>query len=305
MNTLVTPPRYSRLGMPALIACAVLWSLGGGLIKLLDEAGVPAVTSACYRSLFAGILFVPIAWPHRRTLGSVHVGWPIGALLTFTVMTACYVIGNTMTQAANVITLQYTSPIWVFLLAPLLLRERPALRDMLVLSVAMVGVAIIFLGQARAAWPALTIGLASGLGYGAVTVTLRGMKSVSPAVVVALSFLGSGLLLVLPVVAWGAFLLTGRQFALMLLLSVVQMALPYLIFTWALRHVEAHRAALILLLEVILNPVWTYLIVGENVPTATLVGGPLILLSVVGWILLTWRREAAAQTGRLSAETRG
>ena len=263
------------------------------MVKLLDQAGVPGVTSACYRSLFAGILFVPIAWPHRRTLRRVHVGWPIGALLTFTVMTACYVIGNTMTEAANVITLQYTSPIWVFLLAPLLLRERPALQDTLVLSVAMAGVAIIFFGQATAAWPALTIGLASGLGYGAVTVTLRGMKPVTPTAVVAVNFFGSGLLLLLPVAAWGAFLLTGHQFALMLLLSVVQMALPYLLFSWALRRVEAHRAALIVLLEAILNPVWTYLIIGEKVPTATLVGGPLILLSVVGWILLTWRREAA------------
>jgi drug/metabolite transporter (DMT)-like permease len=179
----------------------------------------------------------------------------------------------------------------VFLLSTLLLHERPALRDGLVLTIAMAGVAVIFFGQATAAWPALSIGLASGIGYGALTVTLRGMRSVTPAVVVALNFFGSGLLLVPLVAGWGAFLLTPYQFFLMMLLSVVQMALPYLIFSWALRRVAAHRAALIVLLEAILNPIWTYLIVGERVPAATLIGGPLILISVVGWILLTWRRE--------------
>ena len=108
-------------GMLALIVCALLWSLGGPLIKLLDQTGVPAITSACYRSLFGGLLFLPLAWRQLGTMRKVYIGWPIGSLLAFTVMTACYVIGNTLTEAANVITLQYTSPIWVFLLARLLL----------------------------------------------------------------------------------------------------------------------------------------------------------------------------------------
>ena len=48
----------------------------------------------------------------------------------------------------------------------------------------------------------------------------------------------------------------------MLLLSLVQFTLPYVLFSWALQRVEAHRAALILLLETVLNPLWTYLLVG-------------------------------------------
>jgi drug/metabolite transporter (DMT)-like permease len=120
---------------------------------------------------------------------------------------------------------------------------------------------------------------------------------------VALNFVGSGLLLLPAVAIWGVFRLNGYQFVLVLTLSVIQMAIPYLLFSWALQRVEAHRAALIVLLETVLNPLWTYLIVHEPVPEPTLIGGPLILLSVVGWLLLTWRRQTLTRRRRGASVT--
>ncbi len=302
----IAPPtnRQVWLGTAALIACATLWSLNGPLIKLLNQAGegftgVPGVTIACYRSLFGGAIILPIAIRRWKTLRNVRVGWSIGSVLAFTLMTSCFVIATTKTAAANAIILQYTSPIWVFLLSPLLLNERLRLSDGLVLVLAMMGVAIIFFGHAPGNAPPLLLGLASGLGYGSLIVMLRGLRRVDPTVVVALNFLGSGLLLVPAVANWATFGLTGQQFVLVLLLSVVQMAIPYLLFSWALQYIEAHRAALIVLLETALNPLLTYLIVGETVPIPTCIGGPLILLSVVGWMLLTRRQISnSTSTGR-------
>ena len=289
-----TPARLAWLGVGALLVCATMWSLNGPLIKLLAKEAVPGITIACYRSLLGGVLFIPFALWRGRTIRLVRPVWPVFSVLAFTLMTSCFVIATTMTAAANAIILQYTSPIWVFLLAPLLLSERLRRSDGLVLLVAMTGVAVIFAGHATTDVPALLIGLLSGLGYGSLTVALRGLRHVDPATVVALNFLGSGLLLIPAVAIWGVFGLTGYQGFLVLMLSVVQMALPYLLFSWALRHVEAHRAALIVLLETVLNPALTYLMVGEHVPPATLVGGPLILVSVVSWMLLTWRRARTA-----------
>jgi DME family drug/metabolite transporter len=302
-NAARTALRRSWFGVLALIGCATLWSLNGPLIKLLDRAEVPGITIACYRSLLGGLVFLPIAARRWRTLRLVSIGWPIGSVLTFTLMTSCFVIATTQTAAANAIILQYTSPIWVFLLSPVLLRERFRLSDGLVLVLAMTGVAIIFLGHATGDVPALSIGLASGLGYGSLTVALRGLRRADPSTVVALNFVGSGLLLLPPVAIWGIFLLNGYQFVLVLVLSVVQMAIPYLLFSWALQRVEAHRAALIVLLETVLNPLWTYLIVHEPVPEPTLIGGPLILLSVISWLLLTWRRETLTRQRRGASMT--
>lgn len=298
-------PQSSRrrvwLGVLALLACALLWSFNGALIKLLDRAEVPGVTIACYRSLLGGLVFVPLAWRRRATLRNVAPAWPIAALLAFTLMTACFVIATTLTAASNAIILQYTSPIWVFLLSPLLLKERPGRCEGLVLFVALAGVAVIFAGNPAADRTGLLVGLASGLGYGVLTVTLRGLRRVSPTVVAALNALGSGLLLVVPVALWGTFVLPSGAWPLMLLLALVQFTLPYVLFSWALQHVPAHRAALIVLLETVLNPIWTFLAIGEVPPFATLIGGPLILLSVAGWLLLLWYRDRAARHPRPAA----
>ncbi len=286
--------RRSWLGIAALVACAALWSLNGPLIKLLHEAGATGISIAFYRSLFGVLIFVPLGWRGWGGLRTVRIGWPVGSVLAFTVMTLAFVVATTRTAAANAIILQYTSPVWVFLLSPLLLGERPHRTDALMLLLAMAGVGIIFLGHRTGDVPALVIGLVAGLGYGALTVALRGLRKVSPSTVVALNTVGSAALLVPVVLLWATFALTRHQLMLLVLLSVVQFALPYLLFSWALQIVEAPRAALIVLLEAVLNPLQTYLIVGERVPTATLAGGPLILLGVAGGLWLQWRRRRAA-----------
>jgi len=96
-----------------------------------------------------------------------------------------------------------------------------------------------------------------------------------------------------PVVVWsGGLSLTPGQLELIAVLGIVQFSAPYALFSYALKRIEAHRAALILLVETIFNPAFTYLVVGEAVPPATLIGGPLILLSVIGWLLLSARAVA-------------
>jgi len=293
MSAAPVPTRRVWLAIFTLIATAALWSLAGPLIKLLKEAGVDGVAIAFYRSAIGGVVFLPLALRRLGTLRNVSIGWPIASVLCFTLMTASFVIATTMTAAANAIILQYTSPIWVFLLAPLLLKERPGKADGLVLLIAMAGIAIIFFGHRTADVPALLVALASGLGYGTLTVTLRGLRRVSPVVVAGMNALGSGLLLAIAVAFWGSFDLTPRQLGLVLLLSLVQFTFPYVMFSWALQYVEAHRAALIVLLEAVLNPLLTYAIVGEVPPPATLIGGPLILVGVAGWLLLSWQRNRA------------
>ena len=281
----------SWLGVLALLVCAALWSLNGPLIKLLDAEDVPGVTIAFYRSLIGGFVFLPFAWRRRGTLRGTYIAWPIGSVLSFTLMTACFCIATTMTAAANAIILQYTSPLWVFLLAPLLLKEKPGRMEGLVLLIAMAGVGVIFFGNRETDLAGLSVALGSGLGYGSLIVMLRGLRRVNPFVVAALNALGSGVLLLLPVAIWGVFTLAAREWGLVLLLSLVQFTVPYVLFSWALQRVEAHRAALIVLLETVLNPLWTFILVGEVVPGPTLMGGPLIMIGVAGWLLLSWRRE--------------
>jgi drug/metabolite transporter, DME family len=61
------------------------------------------------------------------------------------------------------------------------------------------------------------------------------------------------------------------------------MALPYWLFARGLRTVPVQEAAIITLIEPILNPIWAFLITPEkDSPTpAMLLGGGLILLALI------------------------
>lgn len=292
------PRREYWPGLFALVGCALLWSLNGSLIKLLDRADgrfapVPGATIAALRSLIGGLFVLPFAVGRLGSLRVIAWRWRIGSIAAFTVMTACFVIANTRTSAANAIILQYTSPVWVFLLSPVLLGESPRRRDRVWLVPAMAGVAVILAAQWQTDLIGLTIALGAGLGYGALTVVLRGLRRADARAVVALNLLGSGLLLA----PWALGPLGGigpTQWVLILLLGIVQFALPYVIFCWALQRVPAYQAALVVLLEAVLNPLLTWLIVGEAVPTGTLIGGPLILLTSLGWIMAQVRERPLA-----------
>jgi drug/metabolite transporter (DMT)-like permease len=72
----------------------------------------------------------------------------------------------------------------------------------------------------------------------------------------------------------------GKGIAGLLLLGVVQLGVAYSLFSVATRYIKAIDAALILLLEPLLNPIWTFLGHGEVPGTWAMVGGAIILAAI-------------------------
>lgn len=286
-------------GIVLLILASLLWSLNGALIKLIYEGGQGAdpVAIAFYRSLFAGLFLLPLVRGKWRTLGGSKDGrslrdirpTAVWCVVFFTLMTACFVIANTKTEAANAIILQYTSTFWIFALSPWLLRERACAGDLWILGLAMVGIAIIFAGNASTDLVGLTIALASGLFFGMLTMMIRRLRDSDSAALTVFNNLGSAVLL-LPI-AWGmgSLLLSSRALLLLVLMGIVQFGTPYYLYTLGLARVPAYQASLITMLEPVLVPVWTYMAVGERVPPTTLIGGAVILTSLVLFVLAAQR----------------
>lgn len=310
--------RAYALGIVLLLAAALLWSLNGALIKLVNQGGEGpgGVVIAFYRSLFAGLVLLPLA------RGRLHTLFPPGAapapsrrrlrpaafwcVIFFTLMTVCFVVANTKTEAANAIILQYTSTFWIFGLSPWILRERPQARDLWILTLAIVGIVIIFLGKAGTDLPGLVTALLAGLFFGLLTLMIRRMRDVNSAAVTVLNNLGSALLILpflcLPLIdADGVQQLwvSRRSLVLLVVMGVVQFGIPYYLYTLGLARVPAYQAALLTMLEPILVPVWTYLAIGEVPHENTFFGGGLILVALL-ILLLNARRtprplaEAAA-----------
>jgi len=292
--------RATFVGLGFLLLAGLLWSLNGALIKLLMRLDDPPDASAIafYRSLVAGLFLIPFAWRGLGTLRRpggkrIFCGLRPAAMLCvvfFTLMTLFFVIANTMTEAANAIILQYTSTFWVFGLSPVILRERPNLRDLWFVALATVGIVVIFWGNASAGTTGLVIALLAGLFYALLTLMIRLMRDSDPGAVTLVNNLGSALLLFPVVLFAGSFAVSHKAALILIVMGVVQFGLPYYLYTLGLRRVPAHQAALVTMIEPVLVPMWAYLAVGEVVSASTATGGAVILCSLLLFVVSARRR---------------
>ncbi|UCE59870.1 MAG: DMT family transporter [Phycisphaerales bacterium] len=281
-------------GVALLLAAAAMWSLNGALIKLVYEGGQGprGVVIAFYRSLFAGLCVLPFAVGRLHTLrgscgGGLRIPLRPAALwcvIFFAVMTVCFVVANTKTEAANAIVLQYTSTFWIFGLSPLVLNERARRKEVGLLALAILGVLVIFLGNATTDLFGLLNALCAGLFFGLLTLMIRRMRDSDPAAVTVLNNLGSAVLILPFAVVMGGLFVSGKALVLLIIMGVVQFGIPYYLYSLGLARVRAYQASLITMLEPVLVPVWTYLAVGEIVPFETLIGGGIILVALVLFI---------------------
>ena len=63
--------------------------------------------------------------------------------------------------------------------------------------------------------------------------------------------------------------------------ATVQVAVPYILFARALRAITAQEAALITLIEPVLNPLWVLVVWHQEIATHTFIGGGFILAALL------------------------
>jgi drug/metabolite transporter (DMT)-like permease len=276
-------------GRLALLAAGVLWSLGGVFIKRLP---VSPLVITFYRSLFAALallLFAGVQKRRFRTGGSrleSHAPAPavwelVVSTVLFAVLLITFVAATRLTTAANAIILQYTAPIYVIGFSALLLREPPRHADWAALALCMAGVAVLFFGNYRPGGNGrgLALALISGAGFGLFMLWQRRLRGVDPVLLAGLNNTGAALILSVAIRWMGP--VDAASLLTLVGMGVVQIALPYALFTWALQHVPGPEASLLTLVEPVLNPAWVALFAGEIPSHATVAGGALILSALV------------------------
>jgi len=279
------PPSLLR-GRLVIALAAVLWSLSGLFTRVLGHdtpvrlgpEPVDGLTIAFYRVFFAGLVLVPTL--RRRDLSfrpSMLVMVGIFALMNLT-----FVLALAGGKSSNAILLQYSAPLWIYIVSILWLGEAASVRGRLALVLGLAGVAVIVAGGwTENSLPVIGLGLASGVGFAGVILFLRVLRGVSSSWLTVLNHLGGAAavapLLLFSEKGWPS--LTWPQLGVLVLFGAVQMGIPYLMMARGLRVVSTQEAGVITLLEPLLNPLWAYLVApAKESPTVyTLLGGALIL----------------------------
>lgn len=286
-------------GRSRLLVCAaaLLFSTGGAAIKSTTLTGWQV---ASFRSGVAAIAVLALL-PEARRIAS-RATWLVAVGYAGTL--TCFVLANKLTTSANSIFLQSTAPLYLVLLAPWLLDERPRRRDLLFLVALAIGLSLFFAGTEP---PRVTapdpfrgnlVAVVSGVFWAFTVAGLRwigkreGTGGGSAAAAVAVGNLlafAAALPFALPVTSF-----TGKDVVGILYLGIFQIGLAYVFLTRGLREVPALEASLLLALEPVLNPVWAWAVHGE-VPSVFAAAGALVILAA------TVTHSLAAARGRSSS----
>ena len=281
-----------------ILGAAALFSTGGAAIK---GTALTAFQVAGFRSAVAALALALLLPAARRGFG-----WDLlPAAFAYAGTLVCFVLATKLTTSAAAIFLQSTAPIWILLLAPMLLGEKIRLADLPAVGLAAVGLGLVFLGSrdpvATAPRPDLgnLLALASGLFYALLMITMRRLSRDSPAGndrSLPATVLGNGLAFVatLPL-AFPVAAVRTADIAAILYLGVIQIGLAYWLFSKGLKRLPALEVSLLVLLEPVLNPLWTWLTAGER-PTALASAGGAIMIVALAAQVLSQRgeRQAAA-----------
>ncbi len=271
-----------------ILAAAFLFSTGGVAVKSCQLTDWQIASFRCGVAAVVMGLLLPAA-RRRWSWHTLAVGGAYAATLTL------YVLANKATTAANTVLLQGTAPLYLVLLAPLLLGERIRGRDLLVMAALGAGLFLLLSGDvavtASAPAPARgnLLGALAGLSWAFTILGLRwlerGGRNAAAAVV------AGNLIAFLAPLPWAlpaaGVPLDSRpaDWLWVLYLGAFQIALAYILLTSGVRSVPAFEAALLLLVEPVFNPLWAFWVHREVPTPPILAGGALILLATV---VKTW-----------------
>jgi drug/metabolite transporter (DMT)-like permease len=262
-----------------LLAAAALWSTAGAGMKLCALSALQ-ITGA--RSLVAGLFLLAVV-PEARRRPRRRMALAAGAYAATVIL---FVLANKLTTAANAIFIQDTAPLWVLFLSIWLLHERPRRGDLLAIPVYGVGLALFFFDELSAGQRiGNLIALASGLTFALLVVGMRLAREDAKAALV----LGNLLAAALTLPFWGLGPAPRPvDLAIVAYLGVVQLGLAYVCFGRGIERVPALEASLLVLLEPVLNPIWTFLLAGERPGPWALAGASVVVAATI------WRTLAVA-----------
>jgi drug/metabolite transporter (DMT)-like permease len=275
-----------------VLIATLLWSTSGAAVKLSILSGwqLSAGRSAVAAAMLALVLPGARRLPSRR-------GWKVALAYAATVV--LYMLANRRTTAANAIFLQDTAPLYVLMLSSFLLRERPSRGELAAVPLFLAGLALFFFDQlAPGQMTGNVLAIASGICFAMTTIGLKAAKDEGDAVLVWGNLIAS--VASLPVA------LTGpsprlADVGIVLFLGAIQLAIPYALFYRALTRMPVVEASLLVLLEPVLNPIWTFLLAGERPGHWAMVGGGLILVGTI-WRTLVSAKASPTAPSSVPAE---
>jgi len=274
------------IGRLQVLAAALLFSTGGAGIKAAAFTGLQV--SALRSGIAAVVLLMLLrALSPGRGLKVLTVSPAMLATsIVYAATLTLFVLSTKLTTAANAIFLQDTAPLYLLLLGPLILHERFRPRDLAFLVGVGAGLILCVMGQPEPTTTAPDpvrgniLALVCSITWALTLLGLRYIQRDQTHTSAGLSAVTLGSFFASVAAwpfAWPLPAASAVEWATVAYLGVCQVGLAYVCLTAAMRVLPALEVSLLLLIEPVLNPIWTWMIHGEQPGTYTIIGGAVII----------------------------
>ncbi|MEN6418543.1 MAG: EamA family transporter [Clostridiaceae bacterium] len=287
--------KESTKGTLAMLAAALLWSMGGIFIKLVPWNPL-AITGV--RGLLGGLIV--FAYLRIKKIKFTVNKDTIKIAVALACVCTTFVIANKLTTAANAIVIQYCAPVYVLLYIALVQKKKLKPLDIAVVPITILGVALCFISQiGKGTLAGDLVAVVSGIFFAAMFIASDGVSDET-----RFNGIMQGQLLTaligLPVLAATHPAFTTQAVVGILVLGIFQIGIAYVLDGVALKSAPLLTCSLLAVIEPLLNPLWVYLFNGENPGVWSLVGGVIVVGVITLWYV-KGAKSASHSSGEVSA----
>ena len=199
-------------------------------------------------------------------------------ITTFSITNITFVISIQNTNVANTLVMIALAPMLSAILGGIFLKEIPDRKTWAAIGVTFLAAVYIFFDSLQIGniyGDILGFITALGLAINAVTIRSAKKKNLLPAAVVGKLFVAIFAMFFIE-----TYTLIERDLIIVPLMSIMCVAIPFVLVTIAPRFIPAEEVNLFFLLETIIGPFWVWMVIKEQPSLETIQGGSIIILTI-------------------------
>ncbi|MDO8727788.1 MAG: DMT family transporter [Candidatus Methanoperedens sp.] len=269
-------------GYYQVIAASILYGLIGIFIKLITD--MPIGSIIFFRILFA-LTAISLYLFFSGRFFELRLKEKKSYLLMLGLFEAAAVLANfysiRYTTVSIAVLLLYTTPIYVTLLSPLVLKENITKRSIIALLLSITGVVLVVQPQTHQNGIniiGMGLGLASGLLFACMILTSRKIKDIYTGTAQATWSMIVSLIIFSPFAFAVSTDVLKDHMQLLILFGLIPTAIGGILYFSGLRLIKAQSASIISLLEPVSAVLFAYIILSNTIAITTVLGGVFILM---------------------------
>jgi drug/metabolite transporter (DMT)-like permease len=284
-----------RVGAALVFGSAIAWSFGGAIARYLTITD--SWTIVFWRSLFAGIFLAGFLIARDGPKATVRAYQTMGVPglvvgVGFAVASVSFIIAIGYTTVANVVLIQAATPLLAALMAWIFYRERITLSTWIAIAAVIFGVVIMVSGSLGegSSWIGTALAVLIPIVYAVATVITRRYQNIRQTPGVSL---GCFIAVIVAATQASSFHVTWSELAILIVFGVCNLGLGMALWATGARMIPSALAALLGTAETMLSPVWVAIFHHEIPGVETVIGGLIILVSLLAYLLMALRRQNA------------